>query len=494
MARPSSSLAFRTLYWIFPFTLVAFSLFTIVVPAARAFYRLNINYNEGWNAYNAEAAAHHVLLYGTKYDWTTVNYPFGSFYLIGFLSRFGGDPVRIGRFISLGSLFVCCVLVGWIVRRLTGHWGSAVFAGAFCLALFGTIGSYYVGMNDPQMLAHPLFLAGLLLYLGGANSTAAIGGIVGLFVLGGNIKHILLPSPLAVFFDLCSVSKRKATQFLLFAATFLGASVAVNMRVGGPFFISKLMTPRTFSMAKVLHKAMSSGFSTLQIPLAIAILWSIWHLRNPRFRVISLYFLVSLVLGLAFTSGEGVSVNAYFDIFLAMSIVMGLCVDSARHGKTSLVSDTSPWRLAPPALICLGLLLTFAVAPIRIRTRLRQLPVEQQEFDAEVAFIASRPGPVLCESILACFYAGKPFVYDSFNAGCLMKFDKLDSRAVVEEIADRRFGAIQIDAPLADMYSDPEPGFSSDILDAINRYYVIGREAWSIIYVPRPDGALASGQ
>ncbi len=494
MVRPSASLIFRTLYWIFPLLLVAFSLFTVVVPVARAFYRLNINYNEGWNAYNAEAAAHHVLLYGTKYGWTTVNYPLGSFYLIGFLSRFGGDPVRVGRLVSLVSLCVSCVLVAWIVRRLTGHWGSAVFAGAFCLALFGLIGSHYVGMNDPQMLAHPLFLAGLLLYLSGADSTGAIIAIVGLFVLGGNIKHILLPTPLAVFFDLCFVSRSKARRFLLFAATFLGVSIAMNMLVGGPYFISKLMTPRTFTLARVLHLAMLSRFSTLQIPVAIGVLWSIGQLRNAKFRVISLYFLVSLVLGLAFTSGAGVSVNAYFDIFLAMSIVMGLCVDSTWHTTTAFLTDASPWRLALPSLICLGLFFTFATAPIRVRSQLRQLPVEQRQFDVDVSFIASQPGPVLCESILACFYAGKPFVYDSFNAGCLMKFKKLDGREIVEEITERKFGAIQIESPLTDMYRDPEPGFDTDILDAIGRSYVIGSQAGSIIYIPRPDGAPANGQ
>lgn len=63
--------------------LVGFSLFTLVAPAIRIFCRVQVNGNEWWNAYHAQTAAQHFPLYGTKYSWTTVNYPLGSFYVIG---------------------------------------------------------------------------------------------------------------------------------------------------------------------------------------------------------------------------------------------------------------------------------------------------------------------------------------------------------------------------------------------------------------------------
>ena len=65
--------------WITLAILLAFSLVTLVYPMARAFYRFEINYNEGWNVYSTQAAMQHLPLYYPKYGWTTVNYPFLSF-------------------------------------------------------------------------------------------------------------------------------------------------------------------------------------------------------------------------------------------------------------------------------------------------------------------------------------------------------------------------------------------------------------------------------
>jgi hypothetical protein len=74
------------------------SLFALSKPTVRLFYHIEVNYNEGWNAYNALAAVHHQL-YPPAYNWTDVNYPSLSFYLIGYLSRFLGHPLMLGRVI-----------------------------------------------------------------------------------------------------------------------------------------------------------------------------------------------------------------------------------------------------------------------------------------------------------------------------------------------------------------------------------------------------------
>jgi hypothetical protein len=113
-------------------TLVTIALLSAVYPFARAFYRIEINYNEGWNVYNAQAARSHLLLFDRPYGWTTVNYPLVSFYLIGYLSKLGEDYLLTGRMISLVSLAASCVLVGVIVMKLTANRAAAVFAAAFC--------------------------------------------------------------------------------------------------------------------------------------------------------------------------------------------------------------------------------------------------------------------------------------------------------------------------------------------------------------------------
>jgi hypothetical protein len=59
--------------WIVIVLLIGFSLLTLTFPTVRSFYRIEISYNEGWNAYNQVGAVHHVRFYPSKYGWTTVN-------------------------------------------------------------------------------------------------------------------------------------------------------------------------------------------------------------------------------------------------------------------------------------------------------------------------------------------------------------------------------------------------------------------------------------
>jgi hypothetical protein len=466
--------------------IVVFSLLTIVGPVTRAFLHIELNYNEGWNAYNAQAAAHRFPLYSPKYSWTTVNYPIVSFYVIGYLSRVFGDPVIIGRLISLTSLLLSSVFVALIVRKLTGNWSAAIFGASFCLTLFCTVVSGYVGMNDPQLFAHPFFLIGLLLYLGGPFSNGMILAVVALFVLGGNIKQNLIPAPLAVLIDLLVVSRTKAARFILFASVLLSASIAINMIVGGPFFISKLLAPRNYSFLDVLRFLQT--YETIQVPLIISIAWSIWQIRNKKFRVIALYFLGSLFVGIAFSGGGGVSVNTYFDNFLAMSIIMGLFLDSVWQLPIPHLQKGSSWRWVPLVLLSLPLPFMLRESPYyNLRKYLSQLPVKERQFKAEVSFLTMQPGPAICESLLRCYYSGKPYVFDPFNSTNLVGFNKLNGKGIVQKIAEKGYGAIQTYIPVTEM-TRPYEFFPNDILDAIDRYYQISwRDSDCVIYVPRRD-------
>lgn len=62
--------------WITLAILLIFSLAIFVYPVVRAFYRFEINYNEGWNVYNTQTARQHRYLYSAKCGWTGVGYPF----------------------------------------------------------------------------------------------------------------------------------------------------------------------------------------------------------------------------------------------------------------------------------------------------------------------------------------------------------------------------------------------------------------------------------
>jgi hypothetical protein len=481
-SKEASSIA-GALAWATLAILLAFSLATLAYPAARAFYHLEVNYNEGWNVYNTQAAMQHRLLYPTKYGWTTVNYPFLSFYLVGYAAHFIGDYLLAGRLLSLLAFLVSCLLVGLITRKLTGGWAPAVFASLFCLGLICARTPEYVAMDDPQMLAHPFFLLGLWLYLGAPPSTLRIAGITSLFALGGNIKQNLLPVPLTVLADLFLISRRKALQFIAFGAVLLAVSIGLNLLIGGPFFISHLLESRTFLLIKSRNLFLLF-YTPLGLPLAVSAFWSIWQVHNRQARVISFYFFSSLLIGAAFGGGAGVNNNTFFDNCFAMSIIVGACLDSLWKAPLPVLGAGRPWRFLVPVLLYSTVAMMFLMETIKTPDAISGLPQLERQYQAEVAFLEARPGPAICESLLRCYDAGKPYILDPFNSTSLVRSGKLSSAEIVKQIDERKYAAIETRNPV----TMPLNGsFPEDVLDAIARNYVEAVKAPDChIYVPRP--------
>src|SRR5256885_16197099 len=76
----------------------------LVWPVWRAFFPMEIWGNEGWNAYHADQAMRGVAqLYPPPDGLVANNYPPLSYYLIGWLGRLFGDPLSLGRALSLLS-------------------------------------------------------------------------------------------------------------------------------------------------------------------------------------------------------------------------------------------------------------------------------------------------------------------------------------------------------------------------------------------------------
>ncbi|MGA3373816.1 MAG: glycosyltransferase family 39 protein [Terracidiphilus sp.] len=462
--------------WVVLALILAAVLLTLVGPVVRMFCHVDAIYNEGWNAYNAQAALHHNL-YPHRYGWTTVNYPFLSFYLIGNLSRIFGDPVLIGRILSLISLIAVCVCVAGIVKKLTGRWGPGVFAATLSLWMFIALANGYVASDDPQMMALACVLTGFLLYLRGPEANKPILAVALLFMLGGNIKHNLIAAPLAVFLDLLTVSRVKAARFAVYGIVLLAASVFLNQWLGGPYFVAQLLTPRGYWISKMLDS--SRILLPLAVPLVLAGVWSVRQLRESKFRVVAIYFLISLPLGIALYGGGGTTVNMFFDCFLAVSIIMGVLLNLIWQSDIPWMRKGGAWRWAAPLLL-------FQVPCADIPpVHLHPLMAERKEFKAEVAFLAAQPGPAICESLLRCYYAGKPYDVDPFNSTSLVRLGKLDGKGMVQRIASKEFGAIQTYQPVEEM-SRPNARFPDEFLDAIQQNYKVAvQDSKCVIYLPR---------
>ena len=360
-----------------------------------------------------------------------------------------------------------------------------MLAGFFCLAVFCVAADYpaYVGMDDPQMLALLFYMAGLWVYLRLDRSRAGAALAALFFVLAISVKHNPIEFGLAVFVDLLLISRRRAVWFGACCALLLTASVGLQLHYGGPGFFASLFSPRLYSAAKAF-KLTGVDLGPLVLPLGVS-LYTAWRLRkDPQCRIAGLLLIFALLAGGYFLGGDGVSINAFFGAYLAMSILVGLFF--------ARMEIAPPRRAAYAPAILFGWLLVIPwllVPPLDERGQaqmnwdpplaLQRISAAQTRFDAEVAFLRRQPGPALCESLLRCYYAGKPYLYDPFNATRLIAMHRLDAKVLIDALSRREYGAVQLDKP---GYGDT---FAPAVNAAIRDYYHPAFENQDVaIYVP----------
>ena len=479
----------ETLYeWLSVVVVAIVGLVSVVSPLLRMFFKLSIEYNEGWNVYNAARITHHVALYGQQYSGTQVIYPPLSFFVIAWLYYLGFDYLMAGRALSLTSLLTCCVLVGLVVWRLTHNRRAAMFASFFCLTVFCTIAPTYVGMDDPQIFAQIFFLGGLLMYISGPPGFARLAATSLLFIVGGNVKHNLVEFPLAVLVDLCFVGRRKVAEYVVISSLLLGISIAVSMSVAGPYFVSNILMPRTYSLKHAIVHFVQSGFGPLQIPFLVVALWSVQAFRNTTLRIGAIFFWSSLLIGFAFGGGSGVNVNAYFGLYLSLSVMIGLFLHWFWEGGALGLGVRGRWDLAGRVGVPLVLLLSLAPSWVSLpgRTAFHAYSVAETRFLEEVSFLRSRPGPAICESLLTCYEAGKPFELSPFDSSMLVSHGRLSERPIIEGLQKAEFGAVQLNAPVDSYLEGSNESFSPAFAAATFSHYKLafkGRDSY--IYVPK---------
>jgi hypothetical protein len=464
---------------------ILFALYAGIVPLGRACLRLEIAYNEGWNVYNANTVAQHRLLYPAAYAWRIVNYPPLSFYLFAELQRFTHDFLFTARAVSVLSTLLCSLLAGLIVLQLVQRRWPALLAGAYCYALFCASGEHYVGMDDPQMLSQVFLMAGLLVYVRHRQKLWALACVALLFVIGLSMKQILIEFPLAVMLDLLIVSRRKALQFALMGGALAGLSVVLAIHFGGPAFLPVILAPRSYQLAHMFSN-MTTLYQPIVVPGLVALVMAIRYRKHPDRRIVTLVFGTAVLTAIAFGGGSGVWINVLFGGMLMLAVLVGFFFGDLENWANAPTSAASAAPLFLFAWLLIPLGLSGNWRPVK---RLTELRAAEQRFSGETKILAAQPGPVLCESMLLCYYAQKPYVYDAFNATRLIRLGKLDPQVMAAKLQRHDFGAVQFDRSIAREYE-----FASkllwvpDILQAVEENYVpLLENEDGAIYVPKPE-------
>jgi hypothetical protein len=464
----------------------------LVYPVLRAFSMVQVGYNEGWNVYNAITVAHHLPLYPSRYSWNIVCYPALSFYIVAWLHQAGLGYLAAGRLLALLSFPVSGLLVGLIVWRLNHDYRAALFSAFFCMALFCVGGNEYIGYDDPQMLAQVFFLGGLLLYISGPPRFSRLSLTALLFVVGGCIKHSLVEFPLAVFLDLFFVGRKRVVQFASVSAVLLSLAIYAHIAAGGPYFVADVLMPRMYSFLKAFIQFMEYGFGSASLAMIAAAVWSVKALKDSRLRVVAILFGLCLIVGGLSGGYIGHWVNAYFDLYLALAMIVGLLMHEIWRKQ---FASRYKWAgaLAPVALL-VSLVPVWVAGPPIMPWAAAALPKKEGEFSAEVAFMRAHPGPAFCDSLLRCYEAGKSYDYSPMDSADLVKKGKLHAATLLDRLSRRRLAVVQLCCSIQFLEHDDDPFIIRRTLPVIQKNYRLAvSEKGCDIYVPkRAPGVLAS--
>lgn len=459
---------------------VLVTVWTAVLPVCRAFLQGEVSYNEGWNIYAAERVVHHQPLYPPAYQLTTVNYPMLSFFLMAGLHKFTHEYLFTARVVSLLSLLVCGFLVAACVRLLGGTIRSASLAGLLCVAVFCAALNDYVGVDDPQILANAVFLFGFTLYLYRRRSMPVLAVSAFTFAVAISIKHSPVEFVLAVLIDLAIASLPLAVWFATSGLAFGALSFVLHIRYGGPGFMMQLLAPRAYTASAIVDR-LRDALGPLLVPFMLALLVAYSVRSNPQQRILPILMTTSVLVGCYFAGGHGVSVNCLFGAVFTTCMLVGLLWDCSSPVLRSAVVQMH----APPVLF-LWLLIPMALnKDLNSVAALRAAEEDSRNFSREAELIYERPGPAVCESLLVCYEAGKPFVYDPFNATRLIAADKLDPNPLLNQIRDRTISTIQFETTVdqAEMYERISPNFAAAVHDSyqpLNAHLTKG-----MIFVPK---------
>lgn len=181
-------------------------------PVWRALFTLEIDIDEPWNAYWADAVLQGRPLYPDLDSLVINNYPPLSFYVIAGFQRLGIDAIAAGRILSLLATAASAVAVGVCVRQLGGTTVAAWVAGLWFLATMARFFDGYVGKNDPHLPALALTLWALVWLLHRTSAGASAEPPILLMGLAGFYKHSLIATPAAALLWLFERDRRAGAR------------------------------------------------------------------------------------------------------------------------------------------------------------------------------------------------------------------------------------------------------------------------------------------
>jgi len=463
-------------------------------------FSFEINYNEGWNVYNAQRLIDHEIIYDDNY-WRVNNYPIFSFLVVTGVNFVVHDLLLSGRIIALLSFFAVGVLAAAAIRRFGGDRVDAVFGGGCALGFCYLVAPAWVAVDDPQTLGESIMLGALVSYISGPPHWLSLLRTALLVTLAGFVKHNLIAIPLAITFDIAIRSPRWLPFWFGCCASLAVSCLGLTHLVAGGTFIDHLLSPRLFTWHGARYHLMKY-LRLGEFPLAVVLLFARAIFSGDR-RILAAYGIISIFAATIFSGFEGTSYNMFQDAAVFLAVAAGVMLHELRNRMVSGVfahERVSKVALAlAPLLLAEPILARSPQAFAQIHHAGGLLESDRQAerfFLAEAEFISDRHGPAMCESLLLCYRAGQPFTLDPFNSRQFILAGMLDQNDIIRRIAAKEFAVVQLRTDICD---DQEAApchivpherkfsrFTDDVLYAVDRYYRIAwRSQDGTFYVPK---------
>lgn len=465
MTRPSPRLAFNAVLALTGL-LCAVALWRVVSTLG---VPMPLDPNEGWNAYHAASAMRGHGLYPGPEAYLVNNYPPLSFYVVGTLGTLTGDYIVAGRIVSLLSVTWTCVAMSLVTMRLGVSRPVSLLAPLTFLAGL-LVFSDYVGMDDPQMLAHAISITGLLVFLPDREGRSRAALAAALFVLAFFIKHNVVALPMAVTVWALLEQRRTAFRLAGFGLLFLAAGLFGFRLTYGVSLLSVVATARTYTIA-ALFSGLAGWLRWSLMPIVgLGVL--MWRLpRHPPVRLGAIYAVIAGAIGIYFLGGAGVDPNVLFDADIALALSAGL-----------LAQHLTGWLRPAAASLLVAPLLFFAATDKDWQdTYLDSTTTQAEAFIArgDIAFMAAQKGPGLCEMLSFCYWAGKPPAVDMFNIGQAFETGSRSDAAIARAVQSKQYAVIQFDPG--------EPyALGENVYQALMRSYRLHHaDDYGTFYVPK---------
>jgi hypothetical protein len=413
-------------------------------PIAMLLSKVPVDYNEGWNAYLSEKVRHGEPLY-PKYDaLISNNYPPLSFYLNACLSSIVGDDVIAGRIIALCSLIAVAGLLVACIRELGGRGLEATIMGVFFIAYICFIAKHYVGMDDPQWLGHAVQISGLYLLLKSKCKGATFHLSIFIIAAGGFVKHNLIPLPAAIFMWLLISDRRSLIRFLVTGLLTVGLLMAAFTAIHGIDFLHGLLLDcREWRLSWVAYSIDQRG-TQLWITMMLGMFGFVLLPKSGVLRLLYFYFALACIWGFFTSGGRGVDQNAFFDIVISGTLLGGLVLG---HMGRMEVKYSSAGRLVTLCLLGAIVLSVSLAVPHRLvdlRDFWGRWASEKESVLSDILYLSDADGPVMCEDLALCYWAGKKFEVDYFNTGQKMRAGVIDPEKFNKLIQSKYFSVIQV--------------------------------------------------